>query len=131
MTSIARSQRLVSFRSPNDAWFGPSLFCPVDRIILVKNVSVWNNGATASIIQVSAITALSVYAMAYKESLAAGAHANVDVWIALNPGDQIAVYTEKAQCFGWVSGAVLNGGPTITPATELSGPREPFENEAF
>lgn len=111
MVSIARSQALIAFLSTGNA-YSPSFNAPSGHVVLVKAAHITNQ--TAAAVRVTLVIGATIgnqNVNAFDINLAAGASYSWPGWLALNPGQYVAVYSAAAGIAEWVSGAILNGPP--------------------
>src|SRR4051794_2193707 len=115
MPSGPRSQRLIGFHSIGDGW-APVFVCPAGYVVLVKsayffaqNVEPTQVALSIRIVDGQSVTLVWV-ALAQDEML------DWSGWVALNPGDSVAVYAARDLVDIVVSGAVLFGPPPFPSA---------------
>jgi hypothetical protein len=116
VSGVPRSQRLVSFVSTAAATISGIWTCPANTVTLVKSCWVWNNAPAAGDIILIVSSTNGVQLRHIFSQLAAGATADWNGWIALNPGDVCYGYLSAPEQHIWISGAVLLGAPPFPPA---------------
>jgi hypothetical protein len=127
VSGVPRSQRLFAHHS-TAAGYGTGWTCPDGFVTLAKTCYIHNAATAAAIVQlvVTTYTGTAVY-MLLHETIEADADTKWEGWIALNPGDQINVFTDQIGPTFWLSGAVLAGPPqfpnvpSLLPAVEPHG----------
>lgn len=113
--SQARSQRLIAFSASTVLW-SPPFTCPDGHIVLVKSAAFWNVGAAESQVQVAvALPGASIVVPVYAAAVPVNTPHAWEGWHVLNPGDTVALYCGAAGTSGWLSGAILLGGPQFPP----------------
>jgi hypothetical protein len=97
------------------------LTVPADNTLVLKHVAVWNDSPTGGTFGLYAQTPDGdVHANLISADVPGAGGLEWTGWIALNPGDQITVYTAVAGVHLWASGAVLPGQADLPlPAGEL------------
>jgi hypothetical protein len=123
MPADARSQRLLSWHSTAPG-YSPGFYVPAGLIVLVKSILVQNRGAAAGSLDLNLQAADGTASIAFAiADIPPGVGQHAEFWIVLNPGDFLSAYLYAADLLFWLSGAVLQGSPPMTPpVVALTGP---------
>lgn len=97
------------------AWTGPD-----GMVTLVKGIGVSNRSAAPATIQLTLQTPTGATVMIMSQSIASGEVVNLQVWHAMNPGDNLYAASSPSGLDAWISGAVLVGPPPIPRPSDLA-----------
>lgn len=121
--SSPRSARLLA-ATITASGFTPGFRCPTGMTVIIKGFSSQNGSASAGIASVVAQTAAgNVTCTLFEATLQPGAGVYQEIWQVLAAGDVVYCWGGQGQFSFWLSGSVMNGAQTVTPA-ELSHPLE-------
>ena len=120
MGVITRSQSLFAYSNiPAGsvlAWTGPE-----STVTLVKGIAVSNRQAVTVHVTITLQTSGGLgTVLVMAQDIASGAVVNLQVWHAMNPGDNMYVASSPAGADAWISGSVLQGMPTVVRPSDAA-----------
>lgn len=105
-----RSTRLLVGHVDQTGLF-PQFVCPPATVALIKDVRVWNNSGSQSLVLVQlTISGSTIPLYLLNELLESGKALSLMPWVVMESGDQLLGWTNNGQFEIWVSGALLPVG---------------------
>lgn len=100
----------------SSAAYLPLITVPAYETVLLKSVFVWNSAATSTPVSIELRSADGlVKAYAAQWELASNEVQHWDGWVALNPNDELLLYSAIEGVHVWCSGAALPGALSSVP----------------